>query len=458
MSATFAVMNPATGLELAQLPCHTVAQVLEMIELSVDSLVTWQQQTAYARAELLLRWHAVVQAQSEGLAQCISTEMGKPIREARGEVAYAASYILWYAEEAKRMYGTTVPSQVAHKRLLVQPKAVGVVYAITPWNFPAAMVTRKVAAALAAGCTVILKPAEQAPLSALLLQKLWQQVGGELGTFQVITTDDPALVSAPIFADPRVRKITFTGSTHVGQHLAAMAATTLKRVSLELGGHAPFIVFADADIEQAARDVVASKFRNAGQTCVCTNRLYVQAQIWAPFMAELRKQVSLLKMGYPQNEDTQIGPLVDRAAVDKVQRHIQDALSQGAQLECGGTVSGLYCTPTLLSGVHDQMQVMQEETFGPLLPVQIFTHEAEVVKAANQTPYGLAAYLWTRDSARAWRVSEALEYGIVGINDPVPSTAQAPFGGIKMSGYGREGGVWGLQDYLSYQYVSWNIQ
>jgi succinate-semialdehyde dehydrogenase/glutarate-semialdehyde dehydrogenase len=381
--------------------------------------------------------------------------MGKPVAEARGEIRYAASFIEWYAEEAKRVYGATIPSQFPHKRLLVLHQPVGPVYAITPWNFPAAMVTRKVAPALAAGCTVILKPAEQSPLTAVRLRELWDQAGAPPGVFQVVTTDDPAAVSKVFLEDPRIRKLTFTGSTEVGKLLYAQAAFTMKRLSLELGGHAPFLIFEDADLDAAVREVCSSKFRNAGQTCVSVNRIYAHESIAEPFTARLVDAVRLLKVGDPLNEATQIGPLVDAQGLQKVSAHVEDAVSKGARVLTGGhALEGLFYAPTVLTNLHPGMRILNEETFGPVAPVLTFRTTAEAVALANDVPYGLAAYLWTRDLSRAFQVAEALDYGIVGVNDGLPSTAQAPFGGFKDSGIGREGGKWGLDEYLETKYVS----
>jgi succinate-semialdehyde dehydrogenase / glutarate-semialdehyde dehydrogenase len=454
-SSQYGVTSPSSGTEIARVADCGVAEASAALEASVTAFATWSKTTAYERSALLRTWFNLIRRDETEIASTIALEMGKPVTEALGEVRYAASFLEWYAEEAKRIYGEIVPSQFGHKRLFASKHPVGPVYAVTPWNFPAAMATRKVAPALAAGCTLVLKPAEQSPLTALKLAELWLEAGGPAGVFQVVTCSDPVAVSKVFLDDPRIRKITFTGSTEVGRILTRGSAETLKRVSMELGGHAPFIVFDDADMDRAVADVVACKFRNAGQTCVCTNRVYVQQGIIEEFTAKLSSAVAQLKVGDPLEPSTQIGPLVDAQGLEKVKRHVADALAHGATANVGGhVIEGLYFEPTVLSGVTEDMLVMHEETFGPVAPVIAFTTEAEVLAAANNTPFGLAAYVWTRDLSRAVRVSEELQYGIVGLNDPIPSTAQAPFGGIKQSGFGREGGHWGLEEYLYVKYTS----
>jgi succinate-semialdehyde dehydrogenase / glutarate-semialdehyde dehydrogenase len=459
MSATFEVMSPATGKAVARVPDNGAAEARAAATRAVAAFATWRKTTAYERSAVLRAWASAIMAEEAALGRLMAQEMGKPVTEARGEVRYAVSFVEWYAEEAKRVYGTTVPSQAAHKRLLVQPQPVGPVYAITPWNFPAAMITRKAAPALAAGCTVVVKPAEQSPLTAVRLAELWVSAGGPADVFQVLPASDPAAVSRVFFDDPAIRKLSFTGSTEIGVLLGGQAVRTMKRVSLELGGHAPFLIFADADLDAAVKDVFASKFRNAGQTCVCANRIYVHADVHDRFVERFAAAAAGLRVGDPLDETTQIGPLVDAQGLAKVRAHVDDALSKGARAVLGGTSGeGLTFNPTVLTSVSRGMRILEEETFGPVAPIVPFTEESDAIRHANDTPFGLAAYLWTRDLSRAFRVAEALDYGIVGVNDGLPSTAQAPFGGMKMSGVGREGGLWGIEEYLDVKYMSIGIQ
>ena len=453
--ATFDIINPATSAVLDRAPDATAKDAIQAIDNSVMAFVSWKAKTAFERSAILRKWYELILKDEDTLARLMTQEMGKPITESRGEVKYAAGFVEWYAEEAKRAYGEIVPSHAAHKRLLAMRQPVGPVYAVTPWNFPAAMVTRKVAPALAAGCSVVLKPAEQSPLTAMRLVDLWVQAGGLSDVFQVLTTSDPAAVSEVFFADARVRKLTFTGSTEVGIKLYERAARTVKRVSLELGGHAPFIVCDDADVPAAVQQVMASKFRNAGQTCVCANRIYVHDTVQSAFVDRMAEGVRQLRVGDPMSEQTQVGPLVDRQGVDKVASHVDDALRKGAHAVVGGKRrEGLFFDPTLLVGVKSGMRILEEETFGPVAPIVGFSDEAEIIRAANATPYGLAAYVWTKDLGRAFRIAEQLDYGIVGVNDGVPAVAHAPFGGVKFSGIGREGGPWGLEEFLDVKYVS----
>lgn len=454
-SSTFDVVSPATGVHLAAVADCGEAEARAAADASVEAFGGWRQTTAYERAAILTRWNDLILRDEAWLGELMAREMGKPVTEARGEARYAAGFVSYYAGEAIRVHGETIPSQFARKRLLVNARPVGPVYAVTPWNFPAAMITRKAAPALAAGCTMVIKPAEQSPLTALHLGKLWEEAGGPPGTLQILPCRDPIPVSRVLMDDACIRKISFTGSTEVGMLLYAQAARTMKRMSLELGGHAPFIVFGDADVHAAVREVVASKFRNAGQTCVCANRVYVHGSIVDEFTFLLATATEALRVGDPLDPATQVGPLVDEAAVAKVESHVADALVRGAGIVTGGTrLNGRFFSPTVLVGVAPGMRILEEETFGPVAPILSFADDDAVVRAANDTSAGLAAYIWTRDLSRAFRVSEALDYGIVGVNDGVPSTPQAPFGGVKFSGLGREGGHQGIAEYLDVQYVS----
>src|SRR5690606_26289033 len=457
--AAYDVKSPATGDVVASVPNAGEAEARQAADTASRAFETWRRTTAFERSAILERWCDLLMDNQEELATAMTTEMGKPIKESCGEVAYAAGFVKWYAEEAKRIAGETVQSQFEHKRLFAIKQPVGPVYAVTPWNFPLAMVTRKAAPALAAGCTFVLKPAEQSPLSALMAVDLWREAGGPEGTLQVITTQDPVPVTAAMMEDPRIAKITFSGSTEGGPTLYRQAADTVKRISLELGGHAPLNVFDDADLDVAVEQAVACKYRNAGQTCVCTNRIYVQAGIAEEFTKAFSRASEALKVGNPLLDETDIGPLVDQQGLTKVKAHMQDALAKGARVVTGGeALDGLYFQPTVVQGVSEDMLMMQEETFGPVAPVISFGDEADAVRMANDSPYGLAAYLFTNDISRAWRVTEALDYGIVGVNDGVPSTPQAPFGGVKQSGIGREGGHWGLEEYLEVKYVSMGLR
>jgi succinate-semialdehyde dehydrogenase/glutarate-semialdehyde dehydrogenase len=454
----FTVTNPATLEPLAEVADCGPEEARAAADAAVRAFDSWSKTTAYERAAILLRWYTLILEHQDEIARIMAREMGKPVIEGRGEVKYAAAFAQWFAEEAKRAYGEIIPTHDNKKRLFVMKQPVGPAYGITPWNFPAGMITRKAAPALAAGCTYISKPAEQTPLTALALASLWEEAGGPPGTLQVLTALDPVPVSEVLLADRRIRKVTFTGSTEVGKKLYAQAAATMKRISFELGGHAPYIVFEDADLDRAVQDVMACKFRNAGQVCVSANRIYVSEKIYDAFADLLSEKVTGLSVGDPLDERTRIGPLVDRQGFDKVRAHVDDALAKGAVARAGGKAKeGLFFEPTVLTGISLDMRLLREETFGPVAPLLKFKDENEAIKLANDTPYGLAGYLWTKDLGRAFRVAEALQYGIVGVNDPVPSAPHAPFGGVKDSGIGREGGHEGLDEYLDVRYVSMGL-
>ncbi|MFC4769309.1 NAD-dependent succinate-semialdehyde dehydrogenase [Effusibacillus consociatus] len=460
-SRQFPVTNPATGEFITAVADASAADAREAVEAAWQAFETWSKETARKRSELLYKWYRLIVEHAGELASLMTTEQGKPVNEAKGEVLYGADFVLWYAEEAKRIYGDLIPASAQTKRLQVLQQPVGPVLAITPWNFPAAMITRKIAPALAAGCTVVIKPSEETPLTAIRLVELAEQAGFPPGVINLLTVQNPREVSEVLLTSPLIRKITFTGSTEVGKFLMRQAANGVKRVSLELGGHAPFIVFADADIEKAVDGAIASKFRNAGQTCVCANRIYVEETILAAFTEKFRAKVEQLKVGQGHQEDVEIGPLINQEAVEKVERHVRDALEKGAQLVCGGQrltgagyENGQFFQPTILAGVTNDMLISQEETFGPVAPIYAFRTEEEVLDLANHPNYGLAAYVYTSNLGRTIRMTENLEFGIVGVNDPLPAVAQAPFGGYKESGLGREGGKYGLEEFLETKFVS----
>jgi succinate-semialdehyde dehydrogenase/glutarate-semialdehyde dehydrogenase len=452
---TLPVDNPATRTRLGSVPNMGAGETRRAIDAAARALPAWRARTAKERAQLLRRWFDLIMLHQDDLATLMTAEQGKPLAESKGEIAYAASFIEWFGEEAKRIYGDVIAGHQADKRILVLRQPVGVVAAITPWNFPAAMITRKAGPALAAGCTMVCKPATLTPYSALALADLAARAGIPAGVFNVIT-GSAAAIGGEMTANPTVRKITFTGSTEVGKKLLVAAASTVKKVSMELGGNAPFIVFDDADLDAAVQGAIASKYRNTGQTCVCANRLLVQAGVYDAFAAKLGAAVAMLRVGDGLQGVTDQGPLIDDKAVAKVEEHIADAVAKGAQITLGGkrhSLGGSFFEPTILTGVTPAMLVAREETFGPIAPLFRFEHEADAIRMANDTEFGLAAYLYTRDLARSWRVSEALEYGIVGLNTGIISTEVAPFGGIKESGMGREGSKYGILDYTEIKYV-----
>lgn len=451
------VVNPANGELIATVPNGGKLEAKIAVDAAYDAFSSWSKITAAERSKFLFQWHKLIEEQKEEIGVILTREQGKPLKEAIGEIDYANSFVSWYAEEGKRIYGETIPSSHENKRIIVIKQPVGVIAAITPWNFPAAMITRKVAPALAAGCTVVVKPAEQTPLTALKLAELAEKAGIPKGVLTVITGDAQE-IGETWLQDERVRKITFTGSTEVGKILMRGAANTVKKISLELGGHAPFIVFDDADMDKAVSGAIASKFRNAGQTCVCANRIYVHESILDPFLEKFTAAVKELKIGNGLEEGIQIGPLIDAKAIQKVENQIADAIEKGGKLETGGEKvfleGGFFFEPTVLTDATDDMLCMNDETFGSLAPVAAFQGVEEVIQRANHTPYGLAAYVFTENISKAIQVCEQLEYGIIGLNDGLPSVAQAPFGGYKQSGLGREGGHQGIEEFLETKFIS----
>ena len=453
---TVPVVNPATGATVGTVPNMAAAETRRAIEAAAAAFPAWAAKTAQERSVILRRWFNLMLENREDLATLMTAEQGKPLAESRGEIGYAASFIEWFAEEGKRLYGEIIPPHQADKRLLVLRQPVGVVGAITPWNFPAAMITRKAGPALAAGCTFVCKPATQTPYSALAMAELGARAGIPPGVLNFVTGKNSAAIGGELTSNPAVRKITFTGSTEVGKKLMVQSATTMKKISLELGGNAPFIVFEDADLDAAVAGAIASKYRNTGQTCVCANRLLVQASVYDAFTAKLVAAVSALRVGNGLEGATEQGPLIDAKALAKVEEHVADALSKGAKIAAGGkrhALGGTFYEPTVITNATPQMLMAREETFGPIAPLFRFETEADAVRMANDTEFGLAAYFYTRDLSRSWRVAEALQYGIVGLNTGLISTEVAPFGGIKESGVGREGSRHGILDYTELKYV-----
>jgi succinate-semialdehyde dehydrogenase/glutarate-semialdehyde dehydrogenase len=452
---TIAVTDPATGAVLGTVPNMGVAETKRAIEAAERALPEWRGRTAKDRAKILRKWFDLMMANQEDLARLLTAEQGKPLTEARTEIAYAASFIEWFGEEGKRIYGDTIPAHGTDKRIIVIKQPIGVTAAITPWNFPSAMITRKCGPALAAGCTMVLKPATATPYSAFALAELAERAGVPAGVFSVVT-GSAREIGGELTGNPIVQKITFTGSTEIGKVLMRQAAETVKKCSMELGGNAPFIVFDDADLDAAVKGALASKFRNAGQTCVCANRLLVQDGVYDAFAAKLSDAVAALKVGNGFEEGVSVGPMIDLAAVEKVEEHISDALEKGAKIALGGkrhALGGSFFEPTVLTDVTTDMKVTREETFGPVAPLFRFKEEADAVRMANDTEFGLASYFYSRDVGRIFRVAEALEYGIVGINEGIISTELAPFGGVKESGLGREGSKYGIEDYLEIKYL-----
>lgn len=458
--STFPVINPYDGAHIGDVPDMGADETKAAIQAASDAFPAWRDMTAGERADILKKWYTLQMEHLEDLALLLTTEQGKPLSEARGEIRYGASFVEWFAEEARRVYGDVIPGHAKGLRIMTIRQPIGVAAAITPWNFPNAMITRKVAPALAAGCTVVIKPAEDTPLSALALAVLAEKAGFPPGVLNIVTTRQPAAVGNELTSNPLVRKLSFTGSTQIGKLLMAQSADTVKKLSLELGGDAPFIVFDDADIDEAVKGALASKYRNAGQTCVCANRFYAQAGIYEEFTQKLAAAASQMKVGNGAESGVEIGPLINDKAREKVERLLTDAIQKGATVLTGGktkklSATGAFFEPTVLTNVTPDMDISSEEIFGPIAPVTRFDTEEEVIRLANDTPFGLASYFYGRDYARIWRVAEALEYGMVGINTGMISTTVAPFGGIKQSGFGREGSKYGMDDFLVMKYLCW---
>ncbi|MFM0052218.1 NAD-dependent succinate-semialdehyde dehydrogenase [Caballeronia grimmiae] len=453
--ATLEVRDPSNGESLGQVPRMGAAETRRAIEAANAAWPAWRAKTAKERAAIMRRWYDLMMEHADDLALILTTEQGKPLAEAKGEIGYAASFIEWFAEEGKRVAGDTLATPAADKRIVVTKEPIGVCAAITPWNFPAAMITRKVGPALAAGCPIVVKPAEATPFTALALAVLAERAGLPKGVLSIVT-GDPKAIGGEMTSNPVVRKLSFTGSTAIGRLLMAQSAPTVKKVTLELGGNAPFIVFEDADLDAAVQGAIASKYRNSGQTCVCTNRFYVHERVYDAFARKMADAVAGLKVGRGTESGVALGPLINEAAVRKVESHIDDALAKGASVAAGGkrhTLGHGFFEPTVLTGVRPDMLIAKEETFGPLAPLFRFSTDEEVVRLANDTEFGLAAYFYSRDIGRVWRVAEALEYGMVGINTGLISNEVAPFGGVKQSGLGREGSHYGIDDYLVIKYL-----
>ena len=453
---TFPVDNPATGETIAEVPRMGAAETRRAIARAEEALPKWRSMLAKDRARILRRWSDLMLENEEGLARLLTTEQGKPLAESRTEIAYAASFFEWFGEEGKRVYGDTIPTHAADRRIVVTKDPIGVTVGITPWNFPAAMPTRKSAPALAAGCTMVLKPAEQTPLTALAIAQLGLEAGLPEGVFQIVTGsgEDAPLIGGEMTSNPTVRKLGFTGSTEIGKLLMAQCAGQVKKVSLELGGNAPFMVFDDADLEEAVTGAMICKFRNSGQTCISANRIFVQDGIYDAFVSRLVDEVSKLKVGNGLEPETKVGPLIEQTAIEKVERHVGDAIERGGELLLGGEgLGGLFWQPTVIAGVTAAAAMSNEETFGPVAGIARFATEEQVVREANDTPYGLATYYYTRDVGRIWRLAEALDFGIHGINTGLVSSENVPFGGVKESGIGREGSKYGIEEWLEIKYL-----
>lgn len=451
---TFDVTNPATGELVASIPDMNRADVSDAVDAAYNAWTTYRDTTATERANLLKKWYAIILEHKQELAMLMTLESGKVLQESLGEVDYGASFVEWFAEEARRTYGDVIPAHSKDRRIVVIKQSIGVVAALTPWNFPLAMITRKVGPALAAGSPVIVKPPSETPLTGLALAHLAEKAGFPPGVFNTVTTTDSSEVGKELCENKKVRKLSFTGSTHVGKILMRQCASTVKKLSLELGGNAPFIVFDDADIDEAVKGAIVSKFRNAGQTCVCVNRLFVQDKVYDEFVEKFSRAVAALKVGNGMEKDVQVGPLINQKGLDKVQQHVKDAVAKGARIVQGGKyLEGLFYQPTVLADATTEMIIAQDEVFGPVAPVFRFKTEKEVIEMANDTDYGLASYFYSKDIARCWRVAEALEAGMVGINEGLISTTIAPFGGVKESGMGREGSKYGMDYFMEIKYL-----